>query len=802
MLKAIKKPGYYSLAYIFSAIVILGTALSIFLVVDQSLRSILIDVISPLVGLAASIVLFMAAKRSTARSKRLGIAWLMIALAVLFYALGDISWAFLELWLKETPFPSIADFFYLIYYPFFLVGIFLLPSRHETTEARINRLIDITIVMMAAILVFWNFLIGPIILSAAGLPTSVQAILTAYPAGDLVLLWALLLILYNHRDEKNGIPILLLATGLLVTIVSDSVYSYQALFEMYTSGGYLDIGWIASTLLIGLAGIQHLVSLKSEDAENVPQLNKPFHNKTAILNQFLPYIWLAGAYILLMNYEGLSLPMNFQSLSIAVGGIIALVLIRQVITLFDNQKLNIQLQMINRNLSDEIVERKRVETQLSYETLHDALTGLPNRALFLDRLKQSIETNKRHPEFLFAVMFVDLDQFKVVNDSLGHLVGDKLLIMVGKRFEKTLRSIDTIARFGGDEFGVLLEITDSEDSVQLISQKILDALKPAFRVETHEIRISASIGIVMNAAAYTFADEVLRDADIAMYRAKELGRNRSEVFDIIMPHQAYSRLELENELRTALEKHEFQLYYQPILFLESNRLVGFEALIRWVHPKRGLILPNIFLPIAEQSGLIQLISDWVLEEACRQLKDWQRQFPSMQDKYISLNISSYYFAHPNFAAKIIQALQSNGLKARSLRLEITEGVLIDNFPAVNTIFKQLQDFGIHMQIDNFGTGYTALTYLQRLPVDAIKIDRSFIHGLRKGGKNIKLMRAMVSMGHELGMEIIAEGIETDAQLRELKNTFCGYGQGILLSKPLDPRTAQIMLTGLEADERI
>jgi diguanylate cyclase (GGDEF)-like protein len=612
----------------------------------------------------------------------------------------------------------------------------------------------------------------------------------------------LLLILYNHRDEKNGIPILLLATGLLVMIVSDSVYSYQALFEMYTSGGYLDIGWIASTLLIGLAGIQHLVSLKSEDAENVPQLNKPFLNKTAVLNQFLSYIWLAGAYILLVRHEVLSLPMNFPSLSIYVGGIITLVLIRQVITLFDNEKLNTQLQMINSNLSDEIIERKRVEMQLSFESLHDALTGLPNRALFLDRLKQSIETTKRHPEFLFAVMFIDLDQFKVVNDSLGHLVGDKLLFMVGKRFEKTLRSIDTIARFGGDEFGVLLENTDSGYSVHRISKKILDVLKPAFRVEPHEIHISASIGIVMNAAAYAFADEVLRDADIAMYRAKELGRNRSEAFDIIMRDQAYSRLELENELRTALEKHEFQLYYQPILFLESNRLVGFEAFIRWVHPKRGLILPNKFLPIAEQSGLIQPISDWVLDEACRQMKDWQGQFPTMQAKYISMNISSFYFAQPNFAAKIIQALQSNGLKARSLRLEITEGVLVDNFAAVNTVFQQLQDFGIHIQIDDFGTGYAALKYLQQLPVDAIKIDRSFIHGLRKGGKNIKLMRAMVSMGHELGMEIIAEGIETDAQLRELKNTFCGYGQGIFLSKPLDPGAAQKMLAGLEVLERI
>jgi len=797
MLKAIKKPKFYFLAYISSGFIVLGTALGIFLVADQSFRTTLVDLISPLVELLVCFTLFMAAKRSIAHSKRMGIAWGTMALAMLFYALGDSSWALLEIWLKESPFPSIADFFYLMYYPVFLVGIVLLPSRPETTTNRINRFIDITIVMASAMLGFWAFLIGPSIQSSAGIPASTQAILLAYPVGDLVILWAMLLILYNHPDEKNNSPILLLATGLLSMIVFDSVYSYQSLLGTYTSGGYLDVGWIISTLVIGLGGVHQILSNKVGNVELSNPHNEAPKNWIKTITLVMPYIWLALAYVILMRYKFISLPMDFQSLSIAVGGIIVLVLIRQVITLFDNQKLNTRLQMTNLDLEEEIVERKRMEAKLSYDTLHDAMTGLPNRALFLDRLEQVIETTKRHPELPYAVLFVDLDQFKVVNDSLGHLVGDKLLIMVGKRLQDILRSSDTVARFGGDEYGILLEIAEPESSVRLVSQKILDELKPAFKVDTHEVYISASIGIVMNTAGYTCAEEILRDADIAMYRAKELGRSRFEIFDINMLSQANTRMELENEIRTGLENREFLLYYQPIIFLESNRLEGFEALIRWFHPKRGLLLPDQFLPIAEASGLIQPISDWVLDEACKQLKDWQNKFPSMQHLKVNVNISNNYFAQPNFAEKVIQALQSSGLKAEFLKLEITEGVLINNYVAAINVFKQLKDFGVQLQIDDFGTGYSAMEYLQHFPIDAIKIDRTFINGLGKGEKSSKLVRAMVSMAHELGMEIIAEGIETDAQLGELKKIFCGYGQGFLLSVPLDSSATHNMLTRLE-----
>ena len=791
-----RKSLVYIIVLLFAGVILLAAILSALLVQNPIIRSTVMDTISPLVELIAAAVLFIAAKDSFTQSRRVGIAWGIIALAVLSYAVGDISWAWLELLLKEPPFPSVADFFYLLYIPLFLAGIFLLPSRSETKTDRICKVLDIAIVMSCAILGFWNLFISPTIHSAAGLPASTQAILIAYPVGDLVLLWAMLLILYNHPDEKKNIPTLILAAGLLTMIVTDSIYSVQSFQGTYTSGGFLDIGWIFSVLLIGMGGLQQVVSLKNRVEFSSPR-KKPAQGFIKTVSLVMPYLWLAVAYILLTRYKDLSLPMNFMSLSLAVGGIITLVLIRQVITLFENQRLNSQLQVTNEDLGSEIVERKRMEAKLSYDALHDAMTGLPNRALFLDRLDHSLETTRRHPDLSYAVLFVDLDQFKVVNDSLGHLVGDKLLIMVGKRLETALRSSDTVARFGGDEFGILLEAADPDNSIQLVSQKILDVLKPAFQVDTHEVHISASIGIVRKAAGYASAEEILRDADIAMYRAKEMGRHRSEVFDINMRNQAYTRLELENEMRAGLEKKEFQLFYQPIILLESKRLVGFEALIRWFHPTRGLMLPGQFLSIAEESGLIQPISDWVLDEACSQLKTWQKLFPTLQYVSVSVNISSNYFAHPSFAEKVIKAVQSRGLKPESLKLEITEGVLINNYAVANSVFKQLQDYGIRMQIDDFGTGYSALEYLQNYPVDAIKIDRSFINGLGKGEKSSKLVRAMISMARELGMEIIAEGIETDAQLIELKKSSCGYGQGFLLSLPLDSSAARNMLARLE-----
>ena len=485
-------------------------------------------------------------------------------------------------------------------------------------------------------------------------------------------------------------------------------------------------------------------------------------------------------------------------MSLFVGGIIGLILVRQIITLSENIRLNTQLSKTNNELQVEIGKRDKVEEQLFYDNLHDELTGLANRTLFKDRLDQMIAYARRYAIYSCAILFIDLDRFKVINDSLGHLIGDQILILVARRLSECLRSGDTVARFGGDEFVVLLNKTDDTSDVLIAVNKIIEALHAPFEVEGRDLYITASIGIVPNLTGYTNAEEILRDADIAMYAAKSLGKDRFEIFDVDMRVQANSRLLVENDIRRGLENQEFQLYYQPILDLKSNQVVGFEALIRWLHNERGLLLPEEFLDIAEESGLILPIGEWVLKMACTQLKTWQEKYPNLQELTVSVNISSKHFSQPNFDQQVLVALHASGLKADTLKLEITEKVLINNYNAARKVFSVLQELGVQIQLDDFGTGYSAMGYLQHFPINTIKIDRSFIHEMDKDYKSSELVRAIVAMAHALGISVIAEGIETHNELHELKGLFCDYGQGFLISRPMDPVSAGKVLAQMGA----
>jgi diguanylate cyclase (GGDEF)-like protein len=658
--------------------------------------------------------------------------------------------------------------------------------------------------------VFWNFLIGPLVASNADYPWLEQVILLAYPVGDLVLLWALLRIIYrqSEQQEENEVPAFLLAASLAVTIVADCIYTYQALLGTYGSGGLLDIGWRASLLLTGLAGISQITAIRSPiSTGKFPHRLEFIVSRVKATTPYISYIWLIAAYILLIQSQFISLAMDFFSLSIAVGGIICLILLRQIITLLENNRLNIQLQQTmetlkgqtselektNQELENEITERKAVEEQLTYDSLHDAMTGLPNRVLFLDRLGQAIEYCKRRTEYTFAVLFVDIDQFKVINDSLGHLSGDQFLIAVSNRMKECLRSSDTVARLGGDEFAILLEITGDGNSAIMVAEKVLETIKFPFRLDGHELYITASIGVVPNVTGYMHPEEILRDADIAMYQAKGQGKARFEIFDIKMRSYAFSRLAMEQELRSALEGSQFQLYYQPIISMQSNQLVSFEALIRWDHPTRGLLSPSEFLPVAEESGLILPIGKWVLYESCKQLKKWHEKYPSLKHVSVNVNISNRQFAQPDFIDEVVNALQETGLKAESLKLEITENILISNYSAANEVFTKLRSLGVQLEIDDFGSGYSALGYLQHFPISAIKIDKSFVDEIGKSRRGIELIRAIVSMARELGMEAIAEGIETGEQFNQLKDLSCHLGQGYLMSRPLDKESAEEIL---------
>lgn len=442
----------------------------------------------------------------------------------------------------------------------------------------------------------------------------------------------------------------------------------------------------------------------------------------------------------------------------------------------------------------DMTEQRKVREQLSYQAFHDALTGLPNRLLFIDRLTQAIERLKRHQDTRFAVLFLDLDRFKLVNDSLGHPIGDQLLIAIAARLEGCLRASDTIARLGGDEFAILLEdIQDVSDACRA-AERIIQELNVPFNLDAQQVFTTVSIGIVLGFSHHDQVEDLLRNADIAMYRAKALGKARYEVFDAIMHAQAKALLQLENDLRRAMDNCEFEVYYQPIISLSTNKLIGFEALVRWRHPKRGLISPAEFIPIAEETGLILEIDLWVLQEACYQTQLWQQQFANFnQPLTISVNLSSKHFTRSDLVEQILQVLEETGLNASSLKLEITETVIIDNPESATTILAQLKALGIGLSIDDFGTGYSSLSYLHRFPFDIMKIDRFFINRLDKESESLEIVRTIMMLAQNLSMVVIAEGVETSEQLNKLQELRCEYAQGYFFAPPLSQDAAESLI---------
>jgi len=441
-------------------------------------------------------------------------------------------------------------------------------------------------------------------------------------------------------------------------------------------------------------------------------------------------------------------------------------------------------------LNNYIAEQERISRVLEetkehfrHATFHDSLTGLPNRAMFTELLKAEIESLNRRNDHMFAVLFLDLDRFKNINDSLGHTHGDLLLVAFAERLERTLRPIDTLARFGGDEFAILLSgMTDATDAVR-VAQRIQEELSQPFVLDKNSAFATASIGIALSSTGYDRADDILRDADIAMYRAKENGKARYELFDHDMHARAVSRLQLESDLRQAIEQKEFCVYYQPIVSLQTGRLAGFEALVRWNHPRRGLVAPADFIPVAEETGLIVPIGEWVLNEACAQVRQWQIDSPSHRSLSLSVNLSARQVAQPDLLQRIKEALETSKLNPHCLKLEITESVVMENAEAAAQMFKQLRSLGVQLSIDDFGTGYSSLSYLHRFPLNYLKIDRSFVMRLTTDNDNA-IVRTISTLARNLGMEVIAEGIETEEQFQQLKMLGCEYGQGYLFSRPV------------------
>jgi diguanylate cyclase (GGDEF)-like protein/PAS domain S-box-containing protein len=439
-----------------------------------------------------------------------------------------------------------------------------------------------------------------------------------------------------------------------------------------------------------------------------------------------------------------------------------------------------------------ITDRKGAEQRLLHDAFHDTLTGLPNRALMADHLKLTIARARRRLDLRYAVLFLDVDRFKLVNDSLGHIIGDQLLVGIARRLEKCLRPGDTIARVGGDEFTILIEDLGDDQEATVVAERIHHELKLPFTLGGRDVFTTVSIGIAPGSIAYDQPEQILRDADIALYRSKSMGKARHETFDAEMHAESVNLLQMETDLRRAQERGELYVEYQPIVALDTFRLGGFEALVRWQHPLRGLISPLDFIPIAEEGGQILQIGQWVLREACIQLKRWQDKFPTDDSLYMTVNLSAKQFGQPDLIDQVSRILAETGVDPNLLKLEITESVLMHDFESAAAMLFQLRALGVRLSIDDFGTGYSSLTYLHRFPIDTLKIDRSFVEVLDKD--NAEIVRTILSLAENLGMDVVAEGVETQEQMALLRTLSCQSAQGYFFSKPLDVATAEKIIS--------
>ena len=441
----------------------------------------------------------------------------------------------------------------------------------------------------------------------------------------------------------------------------------------------------------------------------------------------------------------------------------------------------------------DITARRRAENRLQHIAFHDGLTNLANRNRFNDCLQQAIDRCRQDSTRNFAVLFLDFDRFKIINDSLGHRAGDEFLVKVARRIQEHLRPTDVVARLGGDEFAILTDDMELARHAVGLAERLQQVLQVPVMVGRNEIATSASIGITFSSIGYTRPDEVLRDADIAMYKAKSLGKAQYALFDASLHSQVTAQLHLESDLRRAVDQHQLALEYQPLYELSTGRLIAFEALVRWHHPERGTIPPATFIPIAEEAGLIGALTQFVIDRACLQLAQWHAAHPANRDLRMHVNISGADLCGSGFAGRVTRTILTRGLQPHQITLEITESMLMERLDAALGTLEELSQLGIGISVDDFGTGYSSLAYLSSLPIASLKIDRSFVNKLVSSAQNSEIVRAVITLGNSLGKQVIAEGIETTAQMSRLRELGCQFGQGFHMSRPVSAEKADLLL---------
>jgi diguanylate cyclase len=697
--------------------------------------------------------------------------WFMLAAGLVFYTAGDFVWTIHERILHEQPpYPSYADALYLAGPPLWAAAVISILKRRVPGRDRAG-IIDALVIATGAGMVSWVFFMHPYV-GDSSLTLIGKAVSFAYPLMDVLLLGILARLALVRGDRPASLHLLTL--GFVVLLVGDIVYTIQGLNGTYYSGHPVDATWMSFYWIMGAAALHPSMTRLSERID--------------VAEERLTRVRLAGLAAAALLAPAATIALGASSgretdayvLGLSSAAVFLLVILRMLGLVRDVESKVDQLSHQEQTLRASLQQRDLLQSELQYRALHDALTDLPNRFLFTDRVEDAVDRFSRSYADI-AVIFIDIDDFKGVNDTLGHQAGDELLVAVGKRLNSCTRGSDLAARLGGDEFAILLDGMAAPQDALIVADRILETIRLPFLLDGRQMNVSCSLGIAMSHPGVSVAG-LLRNADVAMYVAKNRGKDGFAVYEPEMHTEVLGRIKLRTELDRALSAGQFRAFYQPIVDLKSGRLIGAEALVRWEHPERGLVPPLDFLPLAEETGQIVAIDEWMLAEACTKASRFKKAVGT--DFAMSVNLSGRTLQSPGFVDRVRRALDQGGLDPSALILEITESALIKDTETAVLRLHELRRIGVRLAIDDFGTGYSSLNYLRRFPIDFLKIDKTFVDGIAKGAEDAALGRAIMMMAETLELNAIAEGIEDPDQVGELVRIRTDWGQGYFFSPPI------------------